>query len=391
MQQNPLTATGGQTARKTQNTAICVFAIAATLASASLAHAEILIGLAAPTSGREQKAGDAMRQVAQQAVADLNAKGGVLGEMITLVALDDQCSDAGAVAAANAFVQKQVKLVIGHPCARAALAAAQVYGPAGIVFIAPATRHPALTDKRAGKTIFRLSGRDDQQATTAAAWLMAQTGLGTVAIIHDKTAYSRGLAAGVAAALVSKGQPPPLDFPFTAGENVYAPVIAKLKELKPKAVFFAGYPSEADIIVTALRAAGLSVPVLGSDSLATQEFTTQHAANDPTVQVLARFRPPPTPSPQMADASAAPSATLIDAAWSPALKTQAQQTAQAIYTWAEAARRASSLAAEKIGPELANPLAAAPSGTVSFDDKGDARVASFFAVRWSGKEWVGQN
>ena len=355
--------------------------------STRAAHAEIVIGLAAPASGREQKAGDVMRQVAERAIADLNVKGGLLGEQITLVTIDDQCSSDGAIAAANAFIQKRVKLVIGHPCARAALSAAQVYGPAGVVFIAPATRHPALTDKRAGKTIFRLSGRDDQQAASATAWLTAKQGTGPIAIVHDKTAYSRGLATGVAAALVAKAQPPPIDYPITAGENVYAPIIAKLKDAKPRAVFFAGYPAEADIIVTALRAAGIDVPVLGSDSLATQEFTTQRAAKDTSVQVLARFRP----------SAAAPSSgdqpydRLLDAAWGQPLSASALNTAEAIFTWADAAVRATSVSAEKVMPELATAANLSKPGIATFDEKGDAHIASFYPVRWSGTQWIGQN
>ena len=357
---------------------------------ANTAHAEIVIGLAAPANGREQKTGEAMRQVAEKAISDLNTKGGVQGETVTLLVVDDQCSAAGAVAAAQAFIQKQVKLVIGHPCARAALAAAQVYGPAGVVFIAPATRHPALTDKRAGKTIFRLSGRDDQQATDASAWLMAQQGAGPIAMVHDKTAYSRGLAGGVAAALIANAQAPPLDFAITAGENVYAPVIAKLKDLKPRAVFFAGYPAEADIIVTALRAAGLTAPVLGSDSLATHEFTTQRAANDASVRVLSRF-PPVDASSGTVETGSAAYLNLLDGALSPAQSANALQTAEAIYTWADAARRAASLSVEKIGPELASPSGQLGRGIAAFNEKGDARVASFFAVRWTGTHWAAQN
>ncbi len=364
---------------------------AITVVGGDSAHAEILIGLAAPSSGRDHSAGDAMRQAAEQAIADLNTKGGVKGEPLALTVLDDLCSGDGAVAAANSFIQKRVRLVIGHPCSRAALAAAQVYGPAGVIFIAPATRHPALTDKRAGKTIFRLSGRDDQQAANAAAWLMAQPGTGPFALIHDKTAYSRGLATGVGAALIAKAQPAPLDFPITAGENVYAPVIAKLKTLPPRAVFFSGYPAEADIIVSALRAAGIMAPVLGSDSLATADFTTQRAASDPAVQVLARYKS------GIETTSASPASKTsgngIDGGSVAAAREHAYA---AIVSWADAAQRAPSFEADKISEVLARTTTPATpeipaghvSGLVSFDEKGDARIPSFFPARWSGSQWV---
>jgi branched-chain amino acid transport system substrate-binding protein len=372
--------------------AVAALLVSALVTGAAPAHAEILIGLAAPSSGREQKAGEAMRQAAEQAISELNLKGGVKGERLALTVLDDVCTSDGAVAAANSFIQKRVRLVIGHPCARAALAAAQVYGPAGVIFIAPATRHPALTDKRAGKTIFRLSGRDDQQAANAAAWLLEQPGTGPFALIHDKTAYSRGLAAGVMAALVAKVLPAPLDFPITAGENVYAPVIAKLKLSPPRAVFFAGYPAEADIIVSALRAAGITAPVLGSDSLATAEFTTQRAASDPAVQVLTRYRSGLDEN--MAAQTTGVASTNRD---SGSVAAAREHTYAAIVSWADAAQRAVSFEADKISSELAraSAVALAPPDTgphasmlISFDEKGDARIPSFFPARWTGSQWV---
>ena len=361
--------------------------VAGLSALSAAARADILIGLAAPGSGREQGTGYAMRRAAEAAIGNLNAQGGVLGEMLALVVADDQCSDAGAAAAAQAFVQKRVALVIGHPCARSALAAAQVYGPAGMLFIAPATRHPALTEKRAGKTIFRLSGRDDQQASAAAAWLMLRPGTGPFAVVHDKTAYSRGLATGIAAALVAKAQAPPLDLPITAGQNDYGSVIAKLKDVRPRAVFFAGYPSEADIIVTALRAAGVTAAVLGSDSLATAEFTQQRAARDAGVQVLSRFDPSVDFISMLGDGHAS-AAAAFDPAWSAPQTAGARHTVQAIFSWAAAAQRAASSAPEKVSHELEVTQPAMPAGTVAFSDRGDARVVSFYEVCWNGKTWV---
>ena len=70
----------------------------------------------------------------------------------------------------NSAVRKPA-FVVGHPCSGSAVAAASLYGAAGIVFIAPGVRHPALTAKRAGMTVFRLAGRDDRQGDAAAHWL----------------------------------------------------------------------------------------------------------------------------------------------------------------------------------------------------------------------------
>ena len=64
--------------------------VALAVLCARAVEAEVLIGLAAPLTGHMAWAG-ASNQVAPSAVDDLNAKGGVLGEQINVVAVDDAC------------------------------------------------------------------------------------------------------------------------------------------------------------------------------------------------------------------------------------------------------------------------------------------------------------
>jgi branched-chain amino acid transport system substrate-binding protein len=75
-----------------------------TLATAVPAHAEVRIGLAAPLTGPMAWAGDQAGRGAEVAVADLNARDGVLGEQLERVTADDYCDGEQAVAAANKLV-----------------------------------------------------------------------------------------------------------------------------------------------------------------------------------------------------------------------------------------------------------------------------------------------
>jgi branched-chain amino acid transport system substrate-binding protein len=361
-------------------TAVAVLMLAFWLASQALAQtptAQTLIGVAGPSYGREQSVAEAIKLAAELTIKDINGKGGVLGEQLALVVLDDACTEGGAAAAAQTFIQRKVRLVVGHPCAKSALTAAGLYGPAGVVFIATSSRHPRLTEKRAGKTIFRLAGRDDRQGAVAADWLIAQPGTGPIAVVHDKTSYSRTLAAAVAAGLVAKSQPAPLDLPITASENDYAATIKVLVDAKPRAIFFAGYLAEANIVLTGVRAAGLAAPVLASESLATPEFTRQPIAKDPAVSVLSRFQPRGAAD-EPSGGRVIESKSVNDAA--------TVATKDAIRLWAEAAKRAGNSGSEPVSAAL---LSAADSGP-GFEPNGDARVPSFFAIYWNGSRWVGR-
>src|ERR1700730_6893907 len=80
------------------------------------AMAQVQIGVAGPLTGSNAAAGDQMKAGAQQAVADLNKAGGVLGKQVSLTVSDDACDPKQAVSVANQMVEKKVVLVAGHYC-----------------------------------------------------------------------------------------------------------------------------------------------------------------------------------------------------------------------------------------------------------------------------------
>jgi len=255
------------------------------------AGAEIRIGLAAPLSGRLAAQGLAMQQALSAAVREVNAAGGVLGEQLVIDVEDDGCARASGEGAARALVARQPLLVIGHPCSSAATAAASVYAAARVLFIAVGARHPDVT--QASAPILRLAGRDDRQGDVAARWLVARAPGRRVAIVHDRTAYARAIADRATAVLKDAAVELVTVFPIVAGKHSYAETIARVGEMHADALFFAGYPDEAAVMLSGLAAVGLTLPVLGSDALATEEFALVAAKSKLSVQVLLPAEPMP--------------------------------------------------------------------------------------------------
>src|ERR671939_503011 len=103
--------------------------------------------------------------------ADINAKGGVLGQQLRLEVGDDACDPKQAVAVANQLAGKGVKFVTGHFCSGSSIPASKVYAEENVIQISPASTNPKLTDERAGPGIYRVCGRDDQQGEVAGAFL----------------------------------------------------------------------------------------------------------------------------------------------------------------------------------------------------------------------------
>lgn len=339
-------------------------------ACAAPARADLLIAVAGPLVGREADRTAGMFEAANKAAAALNAAGGVNGEALTVERVDDGCARQTAAAAAEKLIARKSALVLGHPCAPAALAAAAVYGKSATLYIATETRHPSLTENRAGPTIFRLAGRDDRQGEMAGR-LLARAGADeAVAIVHDRTQYARALAEQSMAAFKRDRAATPITATIIGGDLDYKRTVAKIKNAS--IIFFAGFPLEGGLIYSALREAGSTAQFIGSDSLATEEFATTFGAAAKGVRVLA-------------SSAARPGVQ--------ALSRHRDETEEAarvrasIEAYAAAAKVAQSNAPDKIATALGNGAFATSLGPISFAANGDALVPSYQLVEWLGDAW----
>ena len=331
-----------------------VLALAALLCvtGAHAARCEFLIVVAGPSSGAHAAETLATKQGAERAAVVINAHGGIAGEQLNITTADDGCTAATAQAAARNLVERHADLVLGHPCEAAALSAAAVYGPAGVLFIATLNRHAALTAKRAGPSIFRLSGRDDRQGEEVARILASRAGGHGVAIVHDRTRYARRIADAATDALKGLNITAKV-VAIVAGEKDYSRQAQELRDAD--AVFFAGFPLEAGLLLRALRASGSQALFIGSDSIATAEFTETFGAQAKGVMAMA-------PTRQAADQAAESAVNLVATA---------------------ASRAGAALDRAKSVQDALDPTSAPV-----FDTSGDARVASFEMIELSGAEWL---
>src|ERR1700739_3604919 len=174
-----------------------ILAAALALGAGGVEAQDIPIAVVGPVTGSNAALGEQMKRGAEMAVADINAKGGVLGQKLDLILADDACDPKQAVAAANDVVGKKVVFVAGHYCSSASIPASAVYNEAGVLQMTPASTNPALTDDAAKKgwnNVFRSCGRDDVQGGVAGKYLAEHFNGKKVAIGHEKTAYGKGIA-----------------------------------------------------------------------------------------------------------------------------------------------------------------------------------------------------
>lgn len=343
-------------------------------AFAGAAQADLRVGIAGPMTGQYASAGDQIRKGAEMAVADINAKGGVLGQKLVLEVGDDACDPKQAVSVANTMVNKKIDFMHGHWCSSSTIPASDVYAEAGIP-MATVSTNPKVTE-RGLKNIFRIMGRDDQQGAVAGGYLAAHFAQQKIAVVDDKSAYGKGLADEIAKAMTAKNVKPTLRESITGGEKDYSALVTKLKAAGVSVLAFGGYHTELALILRQAQQAGLKLTAMGGDTMTNSELVT--AAGTAADNVLFTFAPDPRKNPSAADvvkrfrnAKVEPEGYVMYAY-------------AAMQLFAQAAEQVKSAKPAAVQKALAAGSFDTVIGKLAFDAKGDNKAPGFVVYRWQG-------
>ena len=335
--------------------------------------AQISIGVAGPVTGQYASFGDQMLKGVEAAVRDVNAAGGVLGQKLKLVIGDDACDPKQAVAVANQFASKGVKFVVGHFCSGSSIPASNVYAEEDILQISPASTNPQLTERKL-ENVFRTCGRDDQQGLVAGNFLADRYGRKKIAVIHDKTAYGKGLADETKKTLLKRNIKPALYEAYTAGEKDYSALISKLKVNAVEVLYVGGYHTEAGLMVRQMRQQGMNTILVSGDALVTQEFWgITGKAGQGTIMTF-------SPDPRKNAAAKRIVEQFRKGGYEPEGYTL--YSYGAVQAWVQAVKAAGSLQTPKVIKSLRNGSFVTVLGKISFDSKGDVTAPGYVLYEW---------
>jgi branched-chain amino acid transport system substrate-binding protein len=340
--------------------------------SSGLASADTLVAIAGPMTGQYASAGDQIKKGAEMAIADINAKGGVLGQKLALEVGDDACDPKQAVAVANQMVNKKIAFMHGHWCSSSTIPASEVYVEANIP-MATVSTNPKVTD-RGLKNIFAIAGRDDQQGQVAGGYLADHFKGKKIAVVDDKSAYGKGLADEIAKTLEAKKVKPTLRESITAGEKDYSGIVTKLKAAGVEVLAYGGYHTEVALILRQAKQAGLKLTVMGGDTMSNSELVT--AAGDGANNVIFTFGP---------DARKNPAAAGIVKKFRDA---KVEPEGYTLYAYAafqlfdQAAKQAKSTKFADIEKALRNGKFDTVIGKLEFDAKGNGKQPAFVVYQW---------
>jgi branched-chain amino acid transport system substrate-binding protein len=349
-------------------------AVAASLAVAHGAAAEVKLGVAGPITGGSAAFGAQLKQGVEQAVEDINAAGGILGQKIVVSVGDDRAVPQDGVSVANKFVGDGVKFVVGHFNSGVTMPSSKVYEENGILEITPAATNPQITERKMWN-IFRTCGRDDQQGSVAGDYIAKHFGGKRVAVVHDKTTYGQGLAEETRKNMNAKGVKEIFYEGVNKDDKDFSALVSKLRAAKPDLIYWGGLHDTGGLIVRQARDGGLTAPFMGADGIASNEFAI--IAGPGAEGTLMTYGPDPRKRP------------VAKAVVEKFRAKGFEPEAYTLYSYAavelikQAAEAAKSLDPKKVAAELASGKTfKTVLGDLSYDKKGDVKRLDYVVYTW---------
>lgn len=346
----------------------------ALLASAAQAQAAIPIGIAGPLSGPVAQYGDMQFAGARLAIAHINAEGGVNGQPLEAVEVDDACDPRQAIDVARQLIDQQVRFVVGHLCSSSTQPASDLYDASGVLMITPASTNPDIT-RRGYERVFRTIGLDSMQGAVAANYLAA-LGKSRVGIVHDSQQYGEGIAHQVRTTLEELGVAVPVYEGIISGERNFAAVINRLKQADVDAVYYGGYHPELGLMLRQARAADLKAAFMGPEGVGNRDLNS--IAGEAADGLLVTLPPEFYSDPENQALVAELEQQAIDASGPFVLTAYT-----AVQLIAEAIRRADSDDPGQVAEALRSGAFDTPIGQLRFQKNGDLTHFDFMVYRWN--------
>ncbi len=335
---------------------------------------ELKLGMAGPITGPNAAFGKQLVDGVNQAVADLNARGGILGRRLTVVTGDDASVPAQGVSVANKMIADGVRHIVGPFNSGVMLPSSEVYAENGAIMITPSATNPKITE-RGLWNVFRTCGRDDQQGAVAADYITKNFAGKKIAIVHDKTPYGQGLATETQKAMNAKGIKEIMFEGVNVGEKDFSALITRLKAAGTDLVYWGGLHTEGGLILRQMKDQGVNAPMMSGDGITSQEFAT--IAGPAAEGTLMTYSPDPRKRPEAQAVVAAFKARNIDP------EAYTLYSYAGVQVFAQAAETIKDLDPRKLAAHIRSGVTfKTVIGDLKYDSKGDITRPDYVMYTW---------
>jgi branched-chain amino acid transport system substrate-binding protein len=248
-----------------------VLAVILAVGFAAGVQAQIRIGFHAPLTGPTAADGKSSEVAAGIAVDWINAAGGLLGQKVELIVYDDQGKADQSIPLANKMIgQDKVAVAVSGGYSLPTRAAAPVFQKAGIPYFAAYAVHPDVTT--GGNWAFRGVTLGPPQGAVTAKFVADEFGKKRVSMITMDNDFGQSIADGFKETAPKVGLTIVKEYTYSLRERQFGSIIAAVKADNPEVIVASGYFFVAGPLVSQLRAAGLTQPIIGSQAFDSMQF-----------------------------------------------------------------------------------------------------------------------
>ncbi|MTV39786.1 ABC transporter substrate-binding protein [Duganella radicis] len=262
---------------------LLVAGVALGFAASSQAADPIKIGVSGPFTGGSAPMGVSMRDGVKLAVADINAKGGILGRQIVLVERDDEAKPERGVQIAQELINKEkVVATVGYINTGVALASQRFYQDAKIPVMNNVATGSIITRQFADQPenyIFRNSANDQIQSHMIVKEAVDNRKFKKVAILADSTNYGQLGREDLEKALAEKGLKAVATEKYNIKDVDMTAQLLKAKQAGAEVVLTYGIGPELAQIANGMEKLGWKVPLIGSWTLSMANFIDNAGKN----------------------------------------------------------------------------------------------------------------
>jgi branched-chain amino acid transport system substrate-binding protein len=242
--------------RRTRGTLLGTFLLGCILVGCRASSAPLTIGAAGPW---DQAYGAMAKRGLDLAVEEINAKGGINGRPLNVIARDDSGDGRVAAGIARDFVNTDsILAVAGHVNSGAMVAAAKVYD-GHLAAIATSVTSPDLSG--ISPWVFRVISSDSVNGADLARFATS-LGKKRAAILYENDAYGRGLTRSFERNFT--GQIVSAD-PINPDSQNFEPYVAYYKKMAPDLVFMVSTEGAGIPFLDEARRQKLDATFLGGD------------------------------------------------------------------------------------------------------------------------------
>ena len=238
----------------------------ATTAGATPTGAPLIIGAAVGLTGDAASGDVPLSSAMKYVVEELNKNGGIAGHPVKLIIKDTKSDPALGATVANELLQEGAQIMVGPAFPGMAVGVIQAAAAKNVTVLGGVSTQPEYV-KVGGAKAYLVAFGDNVQAAAIAEYALKQGYKTVYTLVSPDLSYTAKLPVFFDDVFAKGGGKEIGTDTFSVGQQDFSAQVTKIAGLNPKpdCIYTGMFTPDVGIFLKQLRAAGVTVPVLGSD------------------------------------------------------------------------------------------------------------------------------